>query len=193
MLKTCYPGHDKVYVRNKTQGLPGWDATEACYDTYKSTIGPVLDSGTAPTSGRLLELGCGAGNMTIWLAERGYEAYGVDISPAAIEWAREKALEGEQAVNFSVTDVLDLAAYPDGFFDFVFDGHCLHCIIGKDRERLLATVRRVLKPRGYFLVDTMCGPVDASQLPGYDPVSRSTYMVILRPAIWGCPRTYWAR
>jgi ubiquinone/menaquinone biosynthesis C-methylase UbiE len=112
--------------------------------------------------------------MTIWLAERGYEAYGVDFSPTAIAWAREKALEHGMKVNFSVADVLDLAEYSDGFFDFVFDGHCLHCIIGKDREGLFATVRRVLKPCGYFLADTMCGPVDASQLSGYDPASQST-------------------
>jgi SAM-dependent methyltransferase len=174
MVKTCYSGHDKVYQRNKDGRLAGWDSTEAGYDTFKSIIGPVLELGNAPTSGRLLELGCGAGNMTIWLAERGYEAYGVDISHTAIAWAREKALEHGLRINFSVGDVLDLVEYTDGFFDFVFDGHCLHCIIGKDRERMLTSVRRVLKPRGYFLVDTMCGPVDASQLPGYDPASRCT-------------------
>ena len=41
-------------------------------------------------------------------------------------------------------------------FDFVYDTHLLHCIIGADRAGVFASVRRVLKPGGYFLVDTMC-------------------------------------
>ncbi|HIG46099.1 MAG TPA: methyltransferase domain-containing protein [candidate division Zixibacteria bacterium] len=40
--------------------------------------------------------------------------------------------------------------------DFVCDSHLLHCIIGADRAGVFASVRRVLKPGGYFLVDTMC-------------------------------------
>lgn len=187
MVNTYYPGHDKVYRRNKDQGLPGWDTTEAGYDTFKAVISRVLKLGVAPTSGRVLELGCGAGNMTIWLAEMGYEAYGVDISPTAIAWAREEAAAKGLKVTFAVGDVLDLALYPDDSFDFVFDGHCLHCIIGADRERLFSSVRRVLKPNGYFLVDTMCGPVDADRVPGYDPASMFTIFGDIAGRYFGMP------
>jgi ubiquinone/menaquinone biosynthesis C-methylase UbiE len=56
------------------------------------------------------------------------------------------------SADFRVGNVVDLKSYSDGFFDFVFDGETLHCIIGEDRKTCLANVFRVLKPDGLFLV-----------------------------------------
>jgi hypothetical protein len=51
----------------------------------------------------------------------------------------------------------------------VVDGHCLHCIIGADRARCLAAVRRVLQPGGRWVVLTMCGEVrDPALLRHFD-------------------------
>lgn len=44
-----------------------------------------------PTEGSALELACGRGRAALWLASRGMEVYGVDVSPVAIELARELA------------------------------------------------------------------------------------------------------
>lgn len=160
-MKTHYEGHDRLYQKFKAQGQPGW-STE--YENFKTHIEKILAHGNAPDSGRLLELGCGAGNMTLWFANKGYKVSGVDISPTAIEWAEENAREMKLEGNFSVGNVTDLAAYPDNYFDFVFDGHCLDCIIREDRGRVLSSVQRVLKPGGYFLVDTMCETVNQEKL-----------------------------
>ncbi|WP_245443503.1 methyltransferase domain-containing protein [Labrys okinawensis] len=43
-------------------------------------------------------------------------------------------------------------------FALVFDGACLHCLIGADRSLCLAEVRRILQPGGIFIASTMCGP-----------------------------------
>ena len=174
MAKTWYAGHENAYRRNKERGYPGWDSSEEDYEEFKRVIEDTLSRGTAPRSGRLLEIGCGAGNMTPWLVYTGYDAYGVDISPTAVAWATERAESHGVKAEFIVGDVCELSAYEDAFFDFVLDKHCLHCIIGDDRRAVLRSVRRVLKPRGYFLVLTMCGPVDPQAFEGFDPESRCT-------------------
>ena len=170
-FKTSYAGHDMAYQKLRKQGAAGWDQSEQNYTKFKGIIENTIAKGTAPTSGTLLEIGCGAGNMTPWLFEKGYTTYGVDISITAIEWARQRAEQHGMEAQFTVGDVCDLAAYEDGFFDFVLDKHCLHCIIGPDRARVLGAVRRVLKPGGYFLMITMCGPLNCETLEGFDSES----------------------
>lgn len=173
-MKTWYIGHDKAYQKRRAEGYEGWDTRKRGYDETKAELDRVLGYGRAPGTGKLLELGCGAGNITIWLAEKGYDAHGVDIAPTAIAWARENAREQGVDVQFFLGSVLDLGVSADDSFDFVLDGHCLHCIIGEDRRQLLSSVRRVLRPGGYFLVNTMCSPVDPKKIENFDPASRCT-------------------
>ncbi|MGH8871404.1 MAG: class I SAM-dependent methyltransferase [Acidimicrobiia bacterium] len=45
-----------------------------------------------PVEGRALEIACGRGATVVWLAGRGMEVLGVDVSPVAIDLARELAL-----------------------------------------------------------------------------------------------------
>jgi ubiquinone/menaquinone biosynthesis C-methylase UbiE len=105
-----------------------------------------------PAGARVLELGCGAGDLSLRLAERGLDATGVDVSPAAVEWARQKAASRGLAAAFRVRDVPDLRDFADSGFDGVLDGYCLHCVIGPDRAKVLAAARRVLRPGGLLHV-----------------------------------------
>jgi SAM-dependent methyltransferase len=81
--------------------------------------------------GRTLEVGCGTGTNAIFLAERGFEVLGVDISPLAAEKAREKA---QGRCRFETIDFLATAP-PGGPFHFVFDRGCFHVFDG-DHERV---------------------------------------------------------
>jgi len=174
-MKTHYIGHDRLYQQKKAKGQSGWNTDEQ-FQEFQTEVDQVLERGLAPSSGKLLELGCGAGNMSLWLATKGYQVYGIDIAPTAIEWADEHSTKLGVSATFSVGSVVNLEEYADNVFDFVLDGHCLHCIIGNDRARCLENVNRILKPGGYFLVKTMCGPVkDTGLFPEgqvYDSDSR---------------------
>src|SRR5262245_44752761 len=75
----------------------------------------------AITPGRTLDIGCGTGTNAVFLAERGFDVLGVDISEVAIEKARARA---HGRCRFEVVDFL--AAAPAGQFDFVFDRGCFH-------------------------------------------------------------------
>ena len=60
-----------------------------------------------PTGGRALDLACGRGGATVWLARRGLDAWGVDASAVAIDQARGLAAHWRVAdrCRFSVLDL----------------------------------------------------------------------------------------
>src|SRR5262245_10820869 len=62
-----------------------------------------------PTTGFALEIACGRGEAALWLASRGMRVLGVDLSPVAIDLARERAARSGLAerCQFEVAD-LDL-------------------------------------------------------------------------------------
>ena len=161
-MKTDYAAHDEEYIRRRAQGRPGWQDEETLTNTL-AMLEESLHADYVPKGGRLLELGCGAGDITLWLAGEGYDIYGVDIAPTAIEWAQQKAKERRIKADFRVGNVLDLCNYPDDFFDFVLDGFCFHCIIGEDRKAFLASARRVLKVGALFHLTTMCGEITSDE------------------------------
>ena len=67
---------------------------------------------------RALDICCGTGTEAIYLAKKGFEVSGIDISEKAIEIAEKKAEEEKLIVDFKTGDVLNMP-YPDNFFGFV--------------------------------------------------------------------------
>lgn len=173
-MRTDYAGHEALYQKLKDQpDRPGWDAAEALARDLQILDG-VLAWPAFPRSGKLLEMGCGAGNASLHLAARGWTVSGVDIAPTAIAWAAENAAAQRREADFRVADVLTLDGLADCTFDVVLDGHCLHCIIGADRRLFFAAAHRVLRPGGSICIRTMCNEVPHSVAAGsgYDPRSR---------------------
>jgi len=100
---------------------------------------------------RALEIGCGTGTNATWMAERGFDVLGVDVSPLAVEKAHAK-MEGRTLdCRFAVWDIL--AAPPAGGpFHFVFDRGCFHVFDEPDeRLQFAARVAGALAPGGLWL------------------------------------------
>jgi len=76
---------------------------------------------------RALEIGCGTGTTSVWLAGHGFEVTGIDVAPLAVEQADERARAAGVNVHFLVADVLDLPEL-DGPFAFFFDRGCYHAV-----------------------------------------------------------------
>lgn len=103
-------------------------------------------------AGRALDLGCGHGRTSIYLAQQGWVATGVDFVPAAIVEARRRAQEAgvSDKATFLVASVLDLESLP-GPYDLAVDIGCFHAFDAAERSRYAAQLRRLLRPGGRFL------------------------------------------
>jgi cyclopropane fatty-acyl-phospholipid synthase-like methyltransferase len=90
--------------------------------------------------GRALDLGCGAGAYSIYLAQQGYQVTGVDYLAEPIRMAQESAQAQGASVRFIQADALTWES--DGMFDLVLDSGCLHTLHPSERpayrKRLLS-------------------------------------------------------
>ena len=102
-------------------------------------------------TGRVIDLGCGAGNYAIYFAERGFEVTGVDFSPTAIKIAIENARRKGVKCNFFVADVIEELDRVNQTWDFAYDWGLLHHIFPEQRQKYVENVRRILNPKGKYL------------------------------------------
>lgn len=97
----------------------------------------------------VLELGCGDGVNAVFMASRGCRVTAVDVSPTAIEMAREKGRQAGVEVEFVAADVFDLE--PTGAtYDLVFDRGMLHHLPVFRFEDYKRLVAERLAPAGRF-------------------------------------------
>jgi ubiquinone/menaquinone biosynthesis C-methylase UbiE len=101
--------------------------------------------------GKVLDLCCGAGTNTVYLAEKGFEVTAIDISRKAIAYAKEKAGHANVKIDFMIQSFVDLS-FKDEAFDFVFDMGCFHHVEIVDRPKFITGVHRVLKKAGNYLL-----------------------------------------
>jgi SAM-dependent methyltransferase len=166
---------------------PPWNERYAAGDLPWDTGEPdpllveYLASGALPP-GRTLEVGCGTGTNAIWLAERGFDVLGVDVSPLAVEKARSKLAGGTLRCQFATLDFL-AAAPTDGPFDFVFDRGCFHVFDeDEERARFATQVASVLAPGGLWL--SLSGSTEGPPRDGGPPRRSARELVrAIEPAL----------
>lgn len=98
-----------------------------------------------------LDIGCGLGRNTRWLAHQGYQTLGVDLSPFALRQAEARTSEAN--ARFLERDVLR-EAIPGGPFNVVYDSGCFHHLPPHRRLSYLAALTACLKPGGLFGICT---------------------------------------
>lgn len=99
----------------------------------------------------IVDLGCGAGNYSSWLASVGFRVTGIDISREAIAIARASAQARGSACRFIVGDVVEGLAELTDAFDFAFDWEAFHHVFPDERPAWVASVARMLRSGGSYL------------------------------------------
>ncbi|MFJ1743565.1 class I SAM-dependent methyltransferase [Streptomyces microflavus] len=144
--------------------------------------------------GDALELGCGEGGDTLWLARRGWRVTAVDLSAVAVE--RLTTLARSLGLGDRVTaEQHDLDASfpkgPDGGFDLV-TAHYLHTPFGLDRAAVLRRAAHALRPGGRLLVvdHGSTAPWSWNQDPDahYPGPQEVADGIALDPAVWTVER-----
>jgi ubiquinone/menaquinone biosynthesis C-methylase UbiE len=107
----------------------------------------------APGPGtRVLDLGCGRGEVLLACALAGAEVAGLDYAAAAVAISLETLADvgGAEVVQGDVTEL----PWPDAHFDAVLNGDVIEHVVPEDADRMLREVHRVLRPGGRLVVHT---------------------------------------
>lgn len=98
---------------------------------------------------RILEIGCGNGEISVWLARNGVEIYGIDISDESITFAKKRSVENgtDAKTHFSVSPAEE-TEFTENFFDTVFINVSLHHL---EIDKAVHEIKRILKPQGRFV------------------------------------------
>jgi SAM-dependent methyltransferase len=117
----------------------------------------------------VLELGCGAGGLSLQLLQRGAHLTALDFAPRMVELARRRAPEA----RFLVAPAED-TGLPDGAFDRVVGKWVLHHV---DVAGAAAEVRRLLRPGGRAVF--------------FENQDRNPLLRLARSRLWGSRRLHW--
>ncbi len=129
-------------------GFTPWDG----HPLARSLRSLVEGDGALP-AGRALELGCGTGDCSIYLAEHGWQVTAVDYVKQALDKARAKADAAGAVVNFARADVTRLSSAGLGDnFGLIVDNGCLHNMSNSDRDAYVREVSAIAAPDARLLI-----------------------------------------
>ncbi|MBD1910545.1 MULTISPECIES: methyltransferase domain-containing protein [unclassified Leptolyngbya] len=117
-------------------------------------IDELLRWGEVTQAQKILDVGCGIGGSSLYLAEKfGAEATGITLSPVQAQRARERAKAAGLPAQFEVADALHMP-FEDASFDFVWSLESGEHM--PDKVKFVQECFRVLKPGGRFIMATWC-------------------------------------
>jgi SAM-dependent methyltransferase len=129
------------------RGVPNWDIGRP-----QQPFVDLFDAGLVRSP--VLDVGCGTGELALFLARQGLDVLGIDLSPLAIRQAREKARGRRIGARFLVWDALELDRLAAAGLTVrtVLDSAMLHVLGDAERDVFVAGLDRVVRPGGLYCV-----------------------------------------
>jgi SAM-dependent methyltransferase len=141
MFEAAYRGESPDFAG----GRPPWSIDEP-----QPELAALIEAGKF--HGDVLDVGCGEAAISLDLAERGYTAVGLDLSPTAIDLARREATKrGLTNATFEVADISAFTGY-DGRFGTIIDCTLFHSITVEAREGYQQSIARAAAPGASYFV-----------------------------------------
>ena len=140
-LTSLQAGYDKVaghYVERIFNELDHKPLDRLLLDRFAGSIG---------SSGRICDLGCGPGHVTTYLRERGVDVFGIDLSSAMVDQARQLC----PGIEFNTGNMLSLELESESLAGIVAFYSIIH-VPRDDVVSALAEMKRVLEPGGRLLL-----------------------------------------
>jgi SAM-dependent methyltransferase len=148
MTDACPPERPIVHVYDAAySGVPNWDIGRP-----QRAFVELLDAGVVRSP--VLDIGCGTGELSLFLARQGFDVLGIDLSALAIQQAREKARWRRISAQFLVWDALDLSRLRSANFSFrtVVDSAMFHVLGDRERDWFVAGLTDVVVSGGLYCV-----------------------------------------
>lgn len=151
-----FAGHIYHYSTNNFYaGLRGGNAQ----DELHTSLGNAMPTPQDGKVRRILDIGCGIGQLTVALKERYPEAevWGIDVGAPMLRYGHLRAIELGADVNFAQRLAED-SQFPDNHFDIVTSYILHHEVPAEISQRIVNETARVLRPGGlYFPIDFYTG------------------------------------
>lgn len=145
-------------------GFVPWDG-----HPLPTSLQNLIEGENALTTGTALDIGCGTGDNSLYLAKHGWRVTGVDFVVKAVDKARAKASANKLDIKFAQADATRLSSEGVGTnFDLIVDNGCLHGMSPEDRDAYVREVASVAAPGArLLLVEFVTG--GSFGVPGIDP------------------------
>lgn len=145
-----YPKSTRNEAWEKKWNNDGNNLSFSIKDNIPADLQAAVTDGWFPAGTRILDIGCGSGELSLWLASQGYQVLGVDFAPSAISRARASS----SASNQVAFETLDICRATPGTAPFpaLFDRGCLHTIPDEHTRAYEAHVAEASALGAHFLL-----------------------------------------
>ncbi|MEA3339714.1 MAG: class I SAM-dependent methyltransferase [Chloroflexota bacterium] len=143
--------YDEAYFLGSCEGYAEFALSEG--EHLSRRLSEAFEAAEVGRGMRVLDIGCGRGEILRHCAELGAWACGVDYAPVAARMARRLAAAGEDAWGVYLADAKRLP-FPPASFDRVLMFDLVEHLHPWELDRALAEARRVLRPDGRLIIHT---------------------------------------
>lgn len=147
------PSHKAAEIASRTSGFMAHEASKpfgwsSLHFLQWATVETMIKALGIPQGASIMDVGCGSGWTSLFLAEAGFQVIGYDLVPANVELATTRATRWGSSARFQVSDMESLPSGEQVDAALVLDA--LHHT-GKQRQTLVEISRR-LRPGGWLMV-----------------------------------------
>jgi SAM-dependent methyltransferase len=135
--------------------MKDWENVYKTEGIVQKEVHPFVMEALPLFHGRVLDLGCGTGRHSLFLAAKGFEVVALDASKTGIEILKKRIKdENTKGIRTVVGDMSELP-FPDAYFGAVISTNVIHHATFDKIEKTFSEVRRVLEPGGIFAFNVL--------------------------------------
>ena len=101
---------------------------------------------------KILDLGCGSGRHVIYLANQGFDMYGLDSAESGLERTKKHLKKEKLKATLIKADCYERLPFKNDFFDVIISTRVIHHAVIEDIRFCISEIERVLKSKGFVFI-----------------------------------------